>query len=414
MVTNLHARKVCALPDESKRTKASEDLSKQKANRKENKMSKGYQGKVTLVSPSGSESVEISLPGRHRMKAGQYDYSSSGHLKTAKVSLNSGYHSDSRKIAERQNRRFKRLISKGWKIVACNGKPVSEEKETVAGEEEKKQTDLVIGITKSGNASHGGDHASAEVEDSPNAAKEGKQKRKCRGGQKHRRKNTYGRNNRVRIQVQKCSQQGGGAVYAPQPLCVSNGLLESAEKSAELLARLVGRSHIKIKRGVVVNAEKLLVALEIGDNPLPPLENPDERPKIKILVTPDCSGSCQSWSGLGQAWAMHLSKIPDVDVIYFDNFNGEFWDIADDAETKKLIESVDVVLYLGDGDGGQLCERYASFGATVLALDSYCARYANPRLNRSKPGKGVLYWVDRVSTNEPDTWARAIELCFKP
>jgi hypothetical protein len=148
--------------------------------------------------------------------------------------------------------------------------------------------------------------------------------------------------------------------------------------------------------------------LEIGDNPLPPLEDPDERPKLKILVTPDCSGSTQGWNGLGQAWALHLSRIPDVDVIYFTNVNGELREIEEDAAIQKLMESVDVVLYLGDGDGYELCRHYASNGATVLALDSYSASVAKPRLKIEKAGSGMLYWVDRVSAREPETWTRSI------
>lgn len=115
------------------------------------------------------------------------------------------------------------------------------------------------------------------------------------------------------------------------------------------------------------------------------LEDPDERPKLKILVTPDCSGSTQNWSGLGQAWALHLSRIPDVDVIYFTNFNGELWEVEGDAATRKLIESVDVVLYHGDGDSDGLCRRYASYGATVLACWTHTAPTTPTRVFGPKP-----------------------------
>lgn len=355
---------------------------------------RGYREKVTLRSPSG-ESVTITVPGRRRRFDGT-------------VAVDLWYHES----AKRQDRRFKRLLSAGWKVVSQNGVPVADEDSDV-GDEQKKHTDIVDGSTQSGNASHGGKHASAEVEDSQNAAKQGARSRKCRGGQKRRRNRNARFRERVRIQVQSTGQHGSAGVYAPQPLRVTPEILVSAERSAELLAELVGRSHIKVRRGVTVNAEQLLVALEIGDNPLPPLEDPDERPKLKVLVTPDCSGSTQDWSGLGQAWALHLSHIPDVDVVYFENFNGELWKVEGDAETRKLIESVDVVLYLGDGDGYELCQRYASYGAIVAALDSYCANYANPRLRSETHGQGVLHWVDRVSAKEPDTWAKAIELCLK-
>jgi len=346
---------------------------------------RGYSGKVTLRSPSG-ESVTIKPPGRFKNSRGQV--------------VEQSY--DPRHVG----RRLRQLFSSGWKVVACNGQPVSPPK---AGEEEKKNTSLVVGTTMTGDKSHGGDHASAEVKDSPNAAERGMCSRKCRGGQKRRRKFNR-RVQELRIQVQQ-TRRGGSGVYSSQPLKENENLLKSAERSAELLAELIGRSHLKVRRGISVNSEKLLVALEIGDNPLPPLEHPDERPKLRILVTPDCSGSTQDWSGLGQAWALHLSKIPDVDVIYITNSNGKFWEVAEaDTETRALVESVDVVLYLGDGDGYELCQRYASYGAVVVALSSYAACVAKPRHRVQTQGLGVLHWVDRVSANTPDTWAESISL----
>ncbi|HXH26530.1 MAG TPA: hypothetical protein VNG90_01405, partial [Candidatus Acidoferrum sp.] len=167
------------------------------------------------------------------------------------------------------------------------------------------------------------------------------------------------------------------------------------------------------KRGITVDIYRLLVALEVGDNPLPALEAPNHKRKLRILATPDCSGSTQGWNGLGQAWALHLAKLPDVEVVYAANFNGQFFELSSDKATTELIESVDLVLYLGDHDGRQMCEHYASLGATVVALDSYSASVAKPRLATSMAlGQGTLYWVDRVSAKEPATWAKAVELCL--
>lgn len=366
----------------------------------------GYNGKITLVSPSGSESVELSVPGRN------VDY-------RGNLQLNGRYYGGYGQtgVSERQDRRLRRLLSQGWKISATKERSVLVDTDSQIREEEKKNTDVVIGTTKTGNLSHGGDHASGEVKDSPNAAKQGKNFRGCRGGQKHRRKQNrnYGSSkSRARVQVQKCAQVGSGAVYAPQPLKITPAMMASAKKSADLLAKLVGRSPLKIKSGITVNAEKFLVALEIGDNPLPPLEVQDERPKLKILVTPDCSGSCQGWSGLGQAWSTYLSRMPDVDVIYLTNANGDFWEVREETEWQKLIQKVDVVLYLGDGDGHEMCTKCASLGATVVALDCYAACVAKPRLKKTKSGKGMVFWVDRVSAKDSETWEKALSLCLKP
>src|SRR4030042_3237127 len=126
---------------------------------------RGYRGNVTLLSPSG-ESVTIKVPGREKCGSS--------------VSLYTFWYSNN-KVAEREDFVFRRHLSAGWKVVAQDGPPIHQEDGEV-GEEEKKDTNLVIGTTRSGNASHGGNDASAEVEDSPNAAKHGMRLRKCRGG----------------------------------------------------------------------------------------------------------------------------------------------------------------------------------------------------------------------------------------
>lgn len=352
----------------------------------------GLSGQVSLKSPSGDEVIQIQVPGRFRL---------------GKVQVDEGWGDEkSRAKRRRQDKRFQRLLSEGWTIA-------TPEEAAAIGEEQKKNTSLVIGTTKSGDQSHGGDHASGEVEVSENAAELGKRSRGTRGGQKHRDGRNRQKGSSKRIQVQNAGQNGSVGVYSPQPLKINKAILKEAEASARLLAELVGRSHLKVKRGVVVDVDELLIALETGDNPLPAIESPDERPKIKILVTPDCSGSTQNWSGLGCAWALYLSRDPEVDVIYFENFNGELWEVEQGKELEELLASVDVVVYLGDGDGYELCKSYAEQGCTVVGLDSYCANYANPRLKTTRHYSGTMHWVDKVSAKEPETWTRALELAIK-
>ena len=96
----------------------------------------------------------------------------------------------------------------------------------------------------------------AKSEDSPNAYMDGKKPRGNRGGRKER-KQKQGSKPRIRIKVQNAGQNGGAGVYSPQPLQTNPALLKSAEESAEALARLVGRSAKKVKRGVTIDVEKL-------------------------------------------------------------------------------------------------------------------------------------------------------------
>lgn len=242
--------------------------------------------------------------------------------------------------------------------------------------------------------------------------------RRCRGGRSER--------TRKRRQEQSATpvlsltrRNGGSGVYAPQPLKTSCEMRKSAEKSARLLSELVGRSARRTYQGVDVDVMRLLIALEVGDNPLPALEAPRKRPRLRVLITPDSSGSTQAWSGVSSAWALHLAQMPDVDVIHFPNFNGRFvdgWQHDLPAEdVQRLLGRADIVVYLGDSDGYELCHRYASQGATVVALDCYSANVANPRLKEAcdKPSGGSVRWVDRVSAKEPDTWHKALELVLK-
>lgn len=345
-----------------------------------------YGGEVRLRSPDGRQVVKIQVPGRRSIAWEESRGDKEGRGQT-----------------RRQDKRFRRLLSQGWTVV-------QPEEEGTVGEEEKKNTSVVVGTTKSGDKTHGGDHASGEVENSPNALRS--PPRGCRGGEKkpYQRQNTPFAQERRLSQGQKfkfLQKRGGAGVYAPEPLRVGESMRKSAEQSAELLAALVGRAGIKVRRGVTVKTEALLVALELGDNPLPALEWPSERPKCRVLITPDCSGSTQGWNGLGQAWALALAKNPEIEVVYTTNINGDF------CNTDKRLSEVDIVFYLGDGDGLSLCRSYAHQGATVVGLDCYAAHVAKPRLKTERFGRGQLFWVDRVSNRTPTTWADALRLAMK-
>jgi len=367
---------------------------------------RGYSGNITLRSPSG-ERITIPVPGRYKR--------GDGVLPNYVRPLSYGWDNESSAVkqGQRKDRRFIRLLSAGWKVIAENGQAVPE------AEEEKKNTSEVDGSVRSGDASHGGNHASKEVKNSPNATQDGEKSRQrgSRGGRGKEKSEPYSGYNQTWAQYRRqglLKRVGGKGLYCPGPVHATPELLKSAKQSAEFLKELIGRSSQKTKSSVTIDAERLLVALEIGDDPLPALEVPDQRPKVKVLVTPDCSGSCQDWSGLGQAWALHLAEIPDVDVIYFTNCNGHFWEVEGGIAVDRILEkeSIDLVLYLGDGDGRDDCRKWAEKGAMVIALDSYCAKVCSPRKNSEKIGRGTLHWVDRVSAHSPWSWTESVRLCL--
>lgn len=373
----------------------------------------GYHGWVTLVSPEG-ETARINLSGRENSGAG------------VKVSCYYPGYEEYRRKVDKADLRLRRLLSAGWKVVPKktlrdedpevlepeNGQETKEDsvEEGNVGEEEKKNTDQVIGTSKLGSQSHGGDHASGEVVNSPNRAKRGK--RAGRGRRKGEPKNQRPKHKAKVPKVRMSSGTGGNPVFAPQPIRCSQKIRESAEKSAELLAELVGKSVLCKPAGVTTKVEEFLLALETGDDPLPYLEARDERPKALILVSPDCSGSTANWNGLGQAWALALAKNPALEVIYLENFNGEFYnpDFQDGRDLEELLKKVDFLIYLGDGQGLELAEIYAARGATVLGIDNGCSAYGAPRLRRDNrfSSGGRLIWVDRVTARDLDSWAEAV------
>ncbi len=359
---------------------------------------------MILVSPEGTKSTYVHVPGRRK--------------KNGTVAVVLDFNNDPAK-SHRQNRAFCRLLSKGWKVVAntcslADAKAKVKEYEKKIREEEKKQTSLVDGSKKTGSKSHGGDHASGEVENSPNAYDKGNRKRYLRRGKRGERRGK--RNNQSSGQPffqQTERRNRNRGVYAPQRLKFQEDIIKEAQKSSELLYELTGASNFKVKKGVVVNTEELLINLEIGANPLPALEAPDEKQKIRVLITPDFSGSTQQWSGLGAAWAHLLAQDENIDSLYLENFNGSFQ--VKKGEIKKeeienLLGRIDLLIYLGDRDGYELCKRYAQQGVkTVVGFDSYSARVANPRVRKNSVGPGTLYWVDRVSVKSPETWTQGLK-----
>lgn len=320
----------------------------------------GWHGKVTLVSPDGTQRIEVRIPGRQRQRGGYYYNSSpvpgSPHLAWRWNSRCAGKEAQLEK-------RFRRLLSRGWRV------DTSTPETTGGGKGQGKNAGL--GESQAQGRKRKGGNTSSVCRTTPKATREE---------------------------------------------------LQSAKKSVELLRELAGRSAREVTfQGTTVDVEGLLVALEVGDNPLPFLEVPRERPQIRVLITSDISGSTQGWSGLSQAWAQHLTKLEGADIWHLLNYNGKF--LFEDMylgeienmpfdEMLSFLPRFDLVVYLGDTDGFELCKAYAQQGATVVGLDCYCANEANPRLALDKQHPR-LYWVDRVSAKEPNTWYQALKLVLK-
>lgn len=379
---------------------------------------RGYRDNVTLYSSNGEERT-IRIPGRI---ATPYDPETGRRSNRTHIILTTSWmRKDEKEQRIRRDRMLQRLLSAGWKIAhQGEGELSASDSLSQNNEEAAKDTDKVIGATLNGDASHGGNHASCEVKDSPNHAKRG-----CRGGRSARSKKERIEFAKVKEKKQKrekysLERQGGSGIFSPQRMRIDSNIIASTEKSAELLKCIVGQSHLRMRQGIEINAKEFLIALKIGDNPIPPLEMPHEVPRLRVIITPDCSGSTQSWSGIGRGWAHHISQLDDIDVVYIENMNGIFmWRNYSQVIPQKadvFLKEADMLIYLGDGDGYNLCNSYADSGARVIAFDCHLASIAKPRLQEihRKSSGGELYWIDRVSAKNPMTWYGALKLVLSP
>ncbi len=371
----------------------------------------GYGGSVILVSPLGETRI-VYLPPRYRFGGVLQSYESH---------------------RPEDTKRFYRLLSAGWQVIAHGGRQPSGQ-HNPAKQKAPEQVAVVAPATSMVSEDiHGGDEATQDISDSPKAADDGQnpnnqgaeagdgkdskttRPRGQRGGRGRQKSQHEPKKQASHPKVVKEARQSGGqGVFCLQPFTVKSSTRHDAAKSAALLAELVGQSSLKTIQGTDIDIFDLLIALEIGDNPLPALECPRLRPRMRVLITPDSSGSTQNWSGLARAWSIELSKVPEVDVLYVDNMNGQFvgpaQDFLPDSAVDELLRKIDLVVYLGDEDGKNFCCDCASQGTMVVALDSYCAYRASPRLSITQVGGGFVYWVDQVSVHNTDSWSEALQL----
>lgn len=377
---------------------------------------RGYAGRTTLRSPDGHRET-VTLPGRVRVRVG-------GQRQVRPVRGRPG----------RAERRFYRLLSAGWVVEATDRQQPGKDGAAASVQKPPEEVSQVAPATsESSEATHGGSEATGEVPDSPNAAEQGQQpnghghgqqapqtspQQQPQRGQRGRRGQGQAPRGQQRpAAVLRPQRTGSGQVWSPQPLTVTAQVRRQAHQSGQVLAQLVGaRGARAVPAGTRVDPAELMVTLETGDNPLPALERPQQRPRSRVLVTADSSASCQDWSGVGRAWAVQLAGLDDVDVVHVDNFNGRL--VSPDGtplgDPGGLLDGVDVVVYLGDDDGRRLCGRYADAGALVVGLDNRCATVARPRVAERvrARGGGELVWVDRVSARDPQTWTRALQLAL--
>ena len=211
-------------------------------------------------------------------------------------------------------------------------------------------------------------------------------------------------------------------IYSYSEIVYNAQVYQASKKAAEVLSEFIGKSQVMLEYGIRSDIPQLLIRLESGDNPIPALEIPQQRPKMKIMISPDCSPSTHDWNGLACAWAIRLAKNPDLDILFCVNSNGEPVKISSERYL-TLMRSSDIIIYLGDADGMSHNKEWArDYGQHVIALSSVQisigvippikVKEGKVHLVVQRYGRGILRYATGVSSKDPRTWVKALTLCL--
>lgn len=187
------------------------------------------------------------------------------------------------------------------------------------------------------------------------------------------------------------------------------------QKCASIIARILGDGpKSPIKERYNVDALGLATARLKGENPLDYLAKPvDTSRRATLLVSPDLSGSCTSFSDFTVAFSIALSKI--FDVYYVENVNG-FVNKAD------VPMDVDLLLYIGDEDIVFCSKRddllsddkmsLYNLGKKLIVLDNHASNYASPKLFKKYTTKERA-WITHVSLKDTKNYIAALEIAAR-
>lgn len=279
--------------------------------------------------------------------------------------------------------------------------------EKIGEQEAKKDTSEVAPSTGDSDGKlHGGNNASKEVKDSPNAAK---------GGESVKNLGLTAENVKKLAKASKNSAyhgkhpKGGGGLgqlhlMPEEKLAASDKA--NIKEAANLLAKIIGRG--KPEETNSIGYTDLVLAMQRGEDLRRYLDvDVEKENSLRILITVDSSGSTCWQSGFTVALAKYLSSMPNLDVEYVKNFNGSinFRDM-DAAE----LSSFDVMIYIGDDDGKNLILESHSKKVFCLGMSNVKCNVGTP--NITERSKNAV-WVESVSGKDSGSILRAIKEVYK-
>jgi hypothetical protein len=139
---------------------------------------------------------------------------------------------------------------------------------------------------------------------------------------------------------------------------------------------------------------------------------------LSFVLSPDLSPSTSEWNPIAEAVSNRLEEIPGVSSRVVINSNGAWY--ADENPSGDLNERMSkdlaggsVLVYLGDDQGYEHCQKVAAGGGIVIGVSSDPSPKGDfsdkPIVDVEQHGEGRVFWVSNVPTDSPNMVSEGVQ-----
>ena len=143
---------------------------------------------------------------------------------------------------------------------------------------------------------------------------------------------------------------------------------------------------------------------------------------LSFVLSPDLSPSTSEWNPIAEAVSDSLANIPGVSSRVVINSNGAWY--ADEISSGDVNERMSkdlaggsVLVYLGDDQGYEHCQKVASSGGIVIGISSDPSPKGDfsdkPVVDVEQHGEGRVFWVSNVPTDSPGMVSDGVQEALK-
>jgi hypothetical protein len=143
---------------------------------------------------------------------------------------------------------------------------------------------------------------------------------------------------------------------------------------------------------------------------------------LSFVLSPDLSPSTSEWNPIAEAVSESLANIPGVSSRVVINSNGAWY--ADETSAEDVNERMSkdlaggsVLVYLGDDQGYEHCQKVASGGGIVIGVSSDPSPKGDfsdrPVVDVEQHGEGRVFWVSNVPTDSPGMVSDGVQEALK-